>query len=73
MDLFEIGFVFFFVPPSRDNMHIIFRVQHSTDPSHQLVQEKSDPPCFTCVRELDGDEELTLDYRLYVEQSTDNR
>ena len=69
MDLFKDGFVF--APPSRDNMHIIFRVQHSTDPSHQLVQETDGPPCFICLRELDAGEEITMNYQLFVDESTD--
>ena len=69
MDLYNDGYVF--VPPTHDNMHIIFRVQHSPDPSHQLVQETDGPPCFICLREIDGGEEITMDYCLFTHADDD--
>ena len=61
LDLHQPGFAF--APRDQENMHPVFRIQHSFSPTHCLRQSKyGRSPTLVCLKPLHSREELTFTY-----------
>ena len=62
MDLFNDDMVF--VPRTREIKNIMFRIQHSADATHLLLQSKPGAPRMVRLTETNAKQELTVNYGL---------